>query len=69
MEDTYGSAGGGWKFINKGDGMIFYHPGGGIHKGSYYGFSSGKTGRVKIVSPSDNYAPTTDDGATVIIIK
>ncbi|EAK9824179.1 hypothetical protein FDQ22_12560 [Listeria monocytogenes] len=69
IEDTYGSAKNGWKFINKGDGMIFYHPGEGIHVGSYYGFSSGKTGRVKVIKPEDNYVPTTDDGATLVIIK
>lgn len=69
IEDTYGSAGNGWKFINKGDGMIFYHPGEGIHVGSYYGFSSGTTGRVKVIRPSDNYVPTLDDGATLVIIE
>lgn len=49
--------------------MIFYHPGEGIHVGSYYGFSSGKTGRVKVIKPEDNYVPTIDDGATLVIIK
>ncbi len=62
---TYGSAGVGWKFT-KGDLSVFYHPGGGIHGGSYYGFSSGITGKVKVVG--DGYIPTIDDNATVIKI-
>lgn len=28
-----------------------------------------KTGRVKIINSSDNYVPTPDDGATLIIIE
>ncbi len=49
--------------------MVFYHPGEGIHTGSYYGLSSGKTGKVKVIKPSDNYVPTPDDGATLVIIE
>lgn len=69
IEDTYGSAGKGWKFINKGDGMVFYHSGEGIHVGAYYGFSSGKTGKVKVIRADDNYVPTPNDGATLVIIE
>lgn len=43
---TYGSNGLGWKFT-KGDQSVFYHAGGGIHAGSYYGFSSGSYGKIK----------------------
>gem|GEM_PF-6935920 len=60
---TYGSSGTGWKFTN-GDGMVFYHVGGGIHSDSYYGFSSGATGKIKIVG--SDYIPLTGDKATVI---
>lgn len=35
VRGEYGSNGGGWKLM-KGDISIFYHPGGGIHGGSYY---------------------------------
>ncbi|KTA49870.1 hypothetical protein GO22_07960, partial [Listeria monocytogenes] len=63
-EETYGSAGNGWKFTNEGDGMVFYHPGEGIHKGSYYGFSSGDTGKVKIVGK--DYIDFSKDKATII---
>ena len=66
-EGVYGSNGQGWKFTSP-DGSVFYHAGGGIHGGSYYGFSTGPTGKVKIIKPSDNYIPTLDDGATVIQI-
>jgi RHS repeat-associated protein len=61
----YGSSGNGWKFI-KGDMSIFYHPGGGRHGGSYYGFSSSKLGKNKIVDK--NYKPTSNDKATIILI-
>jgi len=60
---TYGSAGIGWKFTN-GDKSVFYHPGGGGHEGSYIGFSSGQTGKVKVVGP--DYKPLPGDKATVI---
>jgi len=63
VEGTYGSAGGGWKFT-KGDQSIFYHPGGGIHGGSYYGYSSGVTGKIKIVGP--DYVQLAGDKATII---
>jgi len=62
-EGTYGSAGTGWKFT-KGDQSIFYHPAGGLHGASYYGYSSGATGRIKIVSPE--YIPLPGDKATII---
>ncbi|MEG1229107.1 MAG: RHS repeat-associated core domain-containing protein, partial [Flavobacterium sp.] len=62
-QGAYGSKGNGWKFT-KGDKSVFYHPGGGVHKGSYYGFSSGKTGKVKVVSKE--YVPTANDKATII---
>lgn len=60
---AYGSSKTGWKFTN-GDGMVFYHAGGGIHGGSYYGFSSGTNGKVKIVG--SDYIPLVGDKATVI---
>lgn len=63
-EATYGSAGNGWKFTNDGDGMVFYHPGDGIHGGSYYGFSTGDTGKVKIVG--EDYIDFSNDKATII---
>ncbi|HBI6856634.1 LXG domain-containing protein [Listeria seeligeri] len=63
-EGTYGSTGKGWKFTNEGDGMVFYHPGEGIHGGSYYGFSTGDTGKVKIVG--ENYIDFSSDKATII---
>ena len=52
---VYGSNGGGWKLMN-GDVSIFYHPGGGKHGGSYYGISSGATGKIKVVNP-ETYIP------------
>lgn len=66
-EGTYGSNGKGWKFTSS-DGSVFYHAGGGVHGGSYYGFSTGPTGKVKIIKSIDNYIPTVVDGATVIQI-
>ncbi|MCJ8014872.1 hypothetical protein MUG84_24615, partial [Paenibacillus sp. KQZ6P-2] len=60
---TYGSAGTGWKFTN-GDKSVFYHPGGGVHNGSYIGFSSGQTGKVKVVGL--DYKPLPSDKSTVI---
>lgn len=63
-ESTYGSAGNGWKFTNDGDGMVFYHPGDGIHGGTYYGFSTGDTGKVKIVG--EDYIDFSNDKATII---
>ncbi|MDR0469909.1 MAG: DUF4280 domain-containing protein [Peptococcaceae bacterium] len=65
-EGTYGSNRTGWKFTN-GDQSIFYHPGGGRHGGSYYGYSSGATGKIKIVGPG--YIPLTGDKATIIYGK
>ena len=61
---VYGSNGGGWKLMN-GDISIFYHPGGGKHGGSYYGISSGATGKFKVVNP-ETYIPLKGDKATVI---
>ena len=63
VEGTYGSAGNGWKFT-KGDQSIFYHPGGGRHGGSYYGYSSAATGKTKIVG--SDYIPIPGDKATII---
>ncbi len=59
---NYGKTGTGWKYT-KGDKMVFYHEGG-RHKGAYYGFSSGKTGKVKIVG--EDYVPLPGDKATII---
>lgn len=63
-EASYGSAGNGWKFTNDGDGMVFYHPGDGIRGGSYYGFSTGDTGKVKVVG--EDYIDFSNDKATII---
>jgi len=60
-EGVYG--GSGWKFV-KDDQSIFYHPGGGIHVGSYYGCSSAQQGKHKFVS-RDTYHPIDGDKATV----
>jgi len=60
---AYGSKGTGWKFTN-GDQSIFYHPGGGRHGGSYYGFSSGRLGKNKVVGK--DYIPLPGDKATII---
>jgi|GEM_PF-3056155 len=65
-EGTYGSSKTGWKYT-KGDQSIFYHPGGGVHGGSYYGYSSGSTGKIKIVGP--DYVPITGDKATIINVN
>ena len=43
--------------------MIFYHEGG-RHVGRYYGYSSGITGKVKIVGPG--YKPLPGDKAKII---
>jgi RHS repeat-associated protein len=59
---NYGVTGTGWKFT-RGDKTVFYHVGG-RHVGPYYGFSSGVTGRVKIVGPG--YKPLAGDKATII---
>ena len=61
---VYGSNGGGWKLMN-GDVSIFYHPGGGKHGGSYYGISSGATGKIKVVNP-ETYITLKGDRATII---
>lgn len=58
----YGRTGTGWKFV-KDDKVVFYHEGG-RHVGPYYGFSSGTTGKVKIVGPG--YKPLPGDKATII---
>jgi len=64
---AYGSSKTGWKFTRATDGQsIFYHPGGGRHGGSYYGFSSGTLGKTKIVGP--DYIPLKGDKATIINI-
>ena len=51
IRGTYGSNGKGWKFIEEAHpyNMIFYHDGGGEHVGAYYGITSGKTGRIKVL--------------------
>ncbi|MBC2131108.1 LXG domain-containing protein [Listeria innocua] len=67
-EETYGRNGLGWKYTNEGDGMVFYHAGGGVHKSSYYGYSTGPTGKVKIIKSSDGYIPTLDDTGKIITI-
>ncbi|QXJ61784.1 hypothetical protein J9537_17940 (plasmid) [Enterococcus raffinosus] len=66
-EGVYGRNGSGWKFTHP-NGSVFYHGGGGIHKGSYYGFSTGKTKKVKVYKVEDGYIPTPDDGGTAIQI-
>ena len=43
----------------------FYHSGG-RHDGAYYGFSTGATGKVKIVG--EDYIPLPGDKATVIYL-
>ena len=63
---TYGSAGTGWKLTN-GDLSVFYHPGNGIHGGSYYGFSSGLTGKTKLVG--SDYIYFLDDAAKIIFLE
>lgn len=60
---TYGSNGQGWEFYSS-EGSIFYHAGGGIHGGAYYGFGTGPSGRVKLVDGNYIYFP--DDRATII---
>lgn len=60
----YGSNGLGWEFFSS-EGRIFYHAGGGIHIGSYYGYATRPTRKVKIVD--DFYLRTPDDKATIII--
>ena len=64
---TYGSNGGGWKFIQDShpDNMVFYHNGGGIHKGAYWGVKSGKTGTIKVVN-ANTYVPLPKDKAIII---
>ncbi|MFL7942089.1 hypothetical protein ACKA0G_16680 [Priestia megaterium] len=47
---------------------MFYNGGGGVHKGSYYGFSNGKTKKVKVYKKEDGYVPTIDDKGTTIQI-
>ena len=64
LRDAYGTEKTGCKFL-QGDKSVFYHPVGGVHGGEYYGFSSGNTGKVKIVNPN-TYIPLPGDKATVI---
>lgn len=61
----YGKTGTGWAFEN-GDKLVFYNEGG-IHKSSYWGFSSGITGRVKIVGKGYKYLP--GDRAKIITVE
>jgi hypothetical protein len=60
---VYGSKGTGWKFT-KGDKSVFYHPGGGRHGGAYYGYSSAKYGKNKIVG--NDYIPIIGDKSNII---
>ena len=53
-----------WREI--GDLSVFYHPGNGVHVGQYYGFSSGLTGKTKVVSAA--YVATIDDSANIIFL-
>jgi hypothetical protein len=61
---SYGKTGSGWAF-RKGDKIVFYHEGG-RHVGPYYGFSSGPTGKVKIVGPG--YKPFPGNKAIIIVV-
>jgi RHS repeat-associated protein len=61
---NYGKTGTGWKFTN-GDKVVFYHEGG-RHKGAYWGYSSGQTGKVKFVGK--DYVPLPGDKAKIISI-
>lgn len=64
---SYGKTGQpGWKFT-KGDMSVFYHGTGGRHKGEYWGFSSGKTGKVKYVG--NDYVPLPGDKAKIVKIQ
>lgn len=64
-QGAYGSSKTGWKFTTSTDGKsVFYHPGGGRHVGSYYGFSSGTLGKTKVVGK--DYVPLKGDKATII---
>lgn len=67
---TYGSNGSGWKFIEDAhsDNMVFYHGGGGVHEGAYWGVKSGKTGTIKVVNTS-TYVPLPKDKATIVYRK
>lgn len=68
--NTYGSNKSGWKFIENAhtDRMVFYHGGGGVHKGSYWGVKSGSTGTIKVVD-TNTYIPLPKDKATIIYGK
>ena len=61
----YGVTGTGWKFT-KDDKVVFYHEGG-RHVGRYWGFSSGTTGKVKVVGK--DYKPRPGDKARIIRIE
>lgn len=67
--DVYGSNGSGWKFIENAhpDNMVFFHGGGGMHKGAYWGVKSGRTGTVKVVDTT--YVPLNGDKATIIDVE
>ena len=60
---SYGKSGIGWKFTDGKGNSVFTHRGG-RHKGSYWGFSTGKTGKVKVVGK--DYLPLPGDKATII---
>jgi len=63
--DVYARTGSGWRFT-KGDKTVFYHVGG-LHKGQYWGYTSGVTGKVKIVGC--DYVATPGDKATILHIS
>ncbi len=69
IRDTYGSNEKGWKFFNKAhpDQSIFYHAGGGLHGGSYYGLTGARYGRNKVVNPA-TYKPSWNDKANIFHI-
>lgn len=61
---VYGSNGGGWKLMEGGI-SIFYHQDGGKHGDSYYGITSGTTGKIKVVN-QETYIPLKGDKVTII---
>jgi hypothetical protein len=64
IKGNYRVTGEGWRFT-KGDETVFYHTGG-LHRGQYWGYTSGTWGKVKIVGC--DYIPTPNDKARVLNI-